>query len=49
MGTELTGRLTVTILRERRSATMVLPPAIIRTGVLGTGLGGATMSVHDAM
>jgi hypothetical protein len=63
MDAELTGRATARILRERRIATVCLPPATIRTGadivvdrgpdtdtsVVGIGLGGATMLVHDAM
>jgi hypothetical protein len=57
MGAELTGSLTARILRERRTATVVLPPATIRTSTstgvgstgVGTGPGGATTLVHDAM
>jgi hypothetical protein len=48
---ELTGRATARILRERRIATVCLSPATIRSqaGAVGIGLGGATMSVRDAM
>jgi hypothetical protein len=54
MDAELTGSATARIHRERRSATVLLPPATIRsTGAVGFGLRlgvrGATMSVHDAM
>jgi hypothetical protein len=47
---ELTGSATARILGERRSTSVLLPPATraIRTGS-GIGLGGATMSMHDAM
>jgi hypothetical protein len=58
---ELTGSATARILRERRTATVCLPP-VVRTGAdivagrgpdtdtgVGIGLGGATMLVHDAM
>lgn len=51
---ELTGLVTARILCERRGATGALHPATIRTvvfstGIGSTGIGGATMFVHDAM
>jgi hypothetical protein len=45
---ELTGHVTIRVLRERRTTTGCLAPATVFPGVMGSEL-GTTMSVHDAV